>query len=103
MFDAIAKNLPNTVIFVLGPWSPGSPRTDQRDAIKAAVGTRANFYFIDNVAQQWQTGTGNVADPKRDGNGDLYVSDDGTHPSAAGHIYLAGKVADAVKQVLNTF
>ena len=103
VFDAVAKNLPNTIVFVIGPWSPGFPRTEQRDAIKAAVGTRANFYFIDNVAEQWQTGTGNVAHPKGDGNGDVYVSDDGAHPSAAGHVYLAGKVAAAVKQVLNTF
>lgn len=103
LFDAVEKNLPFTVVFVLGPWSPGSAFIDQRDAIKAAVGSRANFHFIDNVGERWQTGTGNAGDLKGDGNGDVYVSEDGTHPTPAGHVYLAGKVADAVAKVVKGF
>jgi lysophospholipase L1-like esterase len=103
LFDDVQKNLPNTVVFVVGPWSPGCELQAHQDAIKAAVGTRANFYFIDNMGEQWQTGTGNVANPKGDGNSDIYISADGVHPTAAGHIYLAGKIADAVRKVVNTF
>ncbi|WP_423194020.1 SGNH/GDSL hydrolase family protein [Cupriavidus sp. H18C2] len=103
LFDEIATRLPNTTVFVLGPWSPGSTHVEQRDAIRAAVGQRANFHFIDNIAEQWQTGTGNVANPKGDGNGDIYVSADGTHPTLAGHIYLADKVAAAMRAVIGKF
>ncbi|UBM08364.1 SGNH/GDSL hydrolase family protein [Cupriavidus metallidurans] len=103
LFDDVQKNLPNTVVFVVGPWSPGCELQAHQDAIKAAVGTRANFYFIDNMGEQWLTGTGNVANPKGDGNSDIYISADGVHPTAAGHIYLAGKMADAVRKVVNTF
>uniref|UniRef100_UPI003FA78381 hypothetical protein n=1 Tax=Salmonella enterica TaxID=28901 RepID=UPI003FA78381 len=41
----------------------------------------------------WQTGTGTVASPRGDGNGDLYVSADGTHPSEAGADYLGDTIA----------
>ncbi|MCA3186851.1 SGNH/GDSL hydrolase family protein [Cupriavidus sp.] len=103
LFDDIKAKLPNTIVFVLGPWSPGSTHVIQRDAIKAAVGGRANFHFIDNVGEQWQTGSGNVANPKGDGNGDVYVSADGTHPTLAGHIFLTEKVAAAMRKVIGTF
>ena len=103
LFDEISVKLPNTVVFVLGPWSAGSRHVDQQQAIKAAVGARANFHFIDNVGEQWQTGTGNVANPKGDGNGDIYLSGDGTHPTLAGHVYLADKVAGAMRQVIDKF
>jgi lysophospholipase L1-like esterase len=50
----------------------------------------------------WQTGTGTEATPKGDGNGDLYLSGDGTHPNEAGVVYLAGRLALAIKQGLAT-
>lgn len=103
LFNEIATKLPNTIVFVLGPWSPGSTHTAQRDAIQAAVGQRNNFHFIDNVGEQWQTGTGTVTSPKGDGNGDIYVSHDRMHPTLAGHIYLADKVASAMRTVIGKF
>jgi lysophospholipase L1-like esterase len=50
----------------------------------------------------WQTGTGNEASPKGDGNGDLYVSSDGTHPNEAGVAYLSGRLAVSIRLGLAT-
>jgi hypothetical protein len=49
--------------------------------------------FIDNIAEQWITGTGNVPVPKGNGNADLYISADGTHPTQAGHDYVGQRLA----------
>jgi lysophospholipase L1-like esterase len=44
----------------------------------------------------WMTGTGNVSDPHGDGNADLYLSADGTHPSTAGWPHFGAKFAYAL-------
>jgi lysophospholipase L1-like esterase len=78
-------------------------------------GVAAPWIFIDNLnsgwrnsvgaqdagtGQGWQTGTGTVAHPKGDGNGDLYVSADGTHPTEAGSVYLGTRLAETIKAAI---
>ena len=103
MFDRIAARLPNTVVFVLGPWRPYNGDTSDRDGIKAAVGSRPNFFFVDNVAENWQTGNSTVAHPNGSGNNDAYLSSDGIHPTLTGHKYLAGLLARDLRAIIGTF
>lgn len=50
----------------------------------------------------WQTGEGRVGAVTGKGNGDLYVSSDATHPSAAGVSYLGSMIAHNLRQgILN--
>ena len=44
----------------------------------------------------WMTGTGNVSDPQGDGNADLYLAADDTHPSEAGWPHFGAKFAYAL-------
>jgi lysophospholipase L1-like esterase len=85
---------PGTHIVLMGPmWGTGNPSTGVlqiRDAL-ATVARALNIPFIDPLREQWITGderygTGNAAN---------YILRDRTHPTIAGHQYLAGRlVAD---------
>lgn len=102
LFDEIRAALPETLVFVTGPMATlNRVRGGVNAAIKAAVGNRANFIWVPNVDEPWLTGTGTVASTRGDGNADQYISADITHPTPAGIDYLAGKLADFVKQAVN--
>lgn len=102
LFDEIQSGLPDTLVFVTGPVATlNRVRGGVNAAIKAAVGTRANFIWVPNVDEPWLTGTGTVSRPRGDGNADQYISADITHPTPAGIDYLAGRLADFVKQAVN--
>lgn len=102
LFDQIQAELPNTIVFVLGPWNPRSAtRPSLNVAIKAAAAGRRNFYWVPGFEDAWITGTGRVGSPRFDGNSDLVVSADGTHPSPYGIKYLANKFAESVKALIN--
>ncbi|MDX1951873.1 MAG: SGNH/GDSL hydrolase family protein [Verrucomicrobiota bacterium] len=95
LYDLLLTNLPNTRIVVIGPWwSRGNPPDfllRARDAVRDAAQSRS-LLFIDPVVGQntgWITGTGNIAEPQGDGNADIYISSDSTHPTDLGHQYLA--------------
>lgn len=98
LFDQIQTDLPQTLVFVTGPWATTSRvRSGVNAALKAAVGARSNFIWVPNVDDAWLTGTGNAGAPKGDGNADTFVSADTTHPTPAGIEYLAGKLSDFIK------
>ncbi|MBL8307008.1 MAG: SGNH/GDSL hydrolase family protein [Rubrivivax sp.] len=102
LFDEIQAALPDTLVFVTGPVATlNRVRGGVNAAIKAAVGTRANFIWVPNVDEPWLTGTGTVSRPRGDGNADQYISADITHPTPAGIDYLAGRLADFIKQAVN--
>ncbi len=122
-FKQLRAALPETVLVALGPWQPNVayyPQTARRkaDTIKAALQAVAGpWIFVDNLSSGWlnstgtedagsgigwQTGTGNEASRKGDGNGDLYLTADGVHPNEAGVAYLAGRLADSIKLALDT-
>ena len=114
--------LPNAVLAATGPWQPNvnfSPQSgrDKADTIRAALQAVAGpWVFLDNLrggwlassgasspaTGAWQTGTGNVGNPRGDGNGDLYVSGDGTHPSKAGCSYLGEQIATQLRAAIAT-
>jgi lysophospholipase L1-like esterase len=99
VFNAIRTNLPHARIYTMGPfWSNGSPTssvTDARDAIEAAAAS-AGVQFIDNIDEEWITGSGRVGSTTGSGNADYYTGTDNTHPSQAGHNYYAYRLATAI-------
>jgi lysophospholipase L1-like esterase len=103
LFSEIQSRLPATQIFVVGPWGPGGYAGQSAKAgdIRAAVGSRPNFTYIDNST--WQTGNGNVANPNGSGNGDQYVGPDGVHPTQAGHTYLATRLTADMRSTIQAW
>ena len=113
LFDAIMTGLPDCALIVVGPWWPnGSPVANNikvRDSIREKSLPYARL-FIDNLGGTipytgteadykdtgWMTGTGYVTAIANDGNADFYTSSDGTHPTQAGHDYLALRLAEAI-------
>ena len=74
-------------------------------AIQTGVTRAADplVYFIPTVNGPngpWMTGTGNTSAPAGNGNCDIYISSDGTHPNDAGHAYLAGRMADEIMRLV---
>jgi lysophospholipase L1-like esterase len=114
--------LPQSVLAAIGPWAPvesipvnpvaQSKLETIRSSLQAIAGP---WVFVDNLnggwinssgasspptGRGWQTGTGNVGAPKGDGNGDLYVSADGTHPTPAGNVYLGQLLATNLRAAI---
>jgi lysophospholipase L1-like esterase len=113
-FQQLRAALPNSVLAAIGPWAPvqsiptNPVAQGKLNIIQAGLESVAGpWVFIDNLnggwfnssgasgpsTGPWQTGTGNVAHPTGDGNGDIYVSADGTHPTVAGNMYLGRMLA----------
>lgn len=120
-FRALRAALPDAVLVALAPWEPNAAFNPADARAKAAViksalsAVAAPWIIVDNLnsgwsnssgAQDagtgvgWQTGTGTVANPKGDGNGDLYVNADGTHPSEAGAVYLGKRLAQTIRSAI---
>lgn len=99
LFGAIVAALPKARIYALGPfWPNGSPTqaaTDVRDALQTAA-NQIGVTFLDTITSPWITGSGKVGTTTGTGNADLYTSSDGTHPTDAGHAYLAHRIASAI-------
>lgn len=121
-FRDLRAALPNAVLAALGPWAPvestpvDAVAQSKADTIRAALRSIAGpWVFLDNLhggwinsaggsaasnGRGWQTGTGNVGQPRGDGNGDVYVSADGVHPTPAGCEYLGGVIASQLRAAI---
>lgn len=101
LFDRITRELPDTVVFVLGPWSPRSAvRPEINAALLTAASGRPNFHWVPNYDDHWITGTGRDGAPTGDGNSDVMIGGDGTHPTPEGHRYLAQRFATYMRRML---
>ncbi len=114
-FRDLRSALPDAVLAAMGPWAPveslpvDAVAQSKADTILAALQSIAGpWVFLDNLhggwitsagasapatGRGWQTGTGNVGQPRGDGNGDTYVAADGVHPTPVGCQYLGGIIA----------
>ena len=120
-YRALRAALPDSVLVATGPWVPrASIPTDpvqqsKAETIKAALrDVGGHWVFLDNLSGgwtnsagasappsgAWQTGTGTSANPRGDGNADLYLSADGTHPNEAGCLYLGTCIATNLRAAL---
>jgi lysophospholipase L1-like esterase len=109
--------LPNSVIAAMGPWAPrqsiptSSIAQGKLNVISSVLQSITGpWVLIDNLnggwlnssgasgpqTGPWQTGTGNAGAPTGVGNGDIYVSADGTHPTPLGHEYLGRMLASSL-------
>lgn len=80
---------PTTHVIVIGPWWPNGHPTPGISAMNAALRNAARahgFVYIDPIGEHWITGT---RDNPASGNAIRMIGPDGTHPSPAGHRYLA--------------
>lgn len=98
VWDGITAALPNVELIVVGPFFPRSgaglpAEMAEMDAALRGLAVERGLRYISPITGEWITGTGHVGAPASDGNADLYISSDGTHPSAAGHAYLAWRLA----------
>lgn len=99
---------PGKPIIVFGVPQPGGVgEITKEQAIQAAVQQFNDplAFFIPvstDPTGAWITGTGNVAAPTGSGNGDVYISADGTHPTASlGNPYLAiSKAVPAIQNII---
>jgi lysophospholipase L1-like esterase len=118
-FTLLRSMYPTTVLVATAPWSPlqsnatSGPYPGVRDKIYAGMSAvNGPWCFIDNLLGTWvnstgksgsagnltwQTGSGRAGATTGTGNGDLYVSSDGTHPSTAGIAYLADRLTTSIR------
>jgi lysophospholipase L1-like esterase len=98
VLSGLRAGLPDAPIYVVGPWCPPgstySAQSAKYTAMQGAVAAVSNCIFID--PHTWFTGTGNTSNIIGDGNSDVYIQSDNTHPNTVGRSYLAGRMADAI-------
>ncbi|MCP9954218.1 SGNH/GDSL hydrolase family protein [Actinomadura madurae] len=89
---------PGTHIVLMGPlWGTGAPvpgAVAVRDALKTLAG-QVGVPFVDPIGEQWITGdlvTGQ-------GNAPRLIKKDRTHPTPAGHLYVATRLAADLKRM----
>ena len=102
-YEAVRTQLPNTPIFVVGPFNTVESNYNSvlASAIKTEVDKIADAYWIDN--SDWITGTGKATALIGDGIADWVRSDDNTHPTNEGHDYYAERIAGAMTEIIRGF
>lgn len=121
VYTALRAALPNALIVAQTAWAPsqtagqaggGKYQLMRTNLYSVMAGLAGPWILIDNLAGTWstskgtnsgagtgpwQTGDGRVGAPTGTGNGDTWVSADGTHPTAAGYKGLGELFAAAYK------
>jgi len=98
VWDAVIAARPQTQLIIVGPWSNrGGIYVDSvlvaMDTALAALASARGLRYISPIQEGWITGNGKVGATTGNGNADIYISTDGTHPSNAGHEYLGWRLA----------
>lgn len=109
--QTLRAGLPTVPIVVLGVWpkstGPSAAVLTTEGAVSAAV-TQFNdpLCVFEPIATDptgsWIFGTGNTGAPAGNGNADLYIGSDGTHPNDAGYDFLGRRSAVAVQSAIRT-
>lgn len=98
LLTEISTTWPSTPVVMIGPiWGSGQPRPSIlaiRDRLQLTA-TELKIPFIDPIAEKWITGS----QRSRTGNAAKYILRDQTHPTAAGHRYLATRLAEHLKRL----
>ncbi|MEU3903302.1 GDSL-type esterase/lipase family protein [Streptomyces goshikiensis] len=117
LYSTIRTGLPSCEVYVIGCWSPtGSPGASitNTDATLRAAAATAGYPFISPITGAiydstgalvathgaWITGTGRVGATTGTGNADIYIGTDAVHPTDAGHVYLARRIAAAIRELM---
>ncbi|QDP52414.1 MAG: putative GDSL-like lipase/acylhydrolase family protein [Prokaryotic dsDNA virus sp.] len=100
--DIVQAGLPDATIVLLGSFTKGEANTSMQNntALIEAAATARGLYFVNPTGTAngdgWITGTGNDGNLQGDGNADIFVSSDGTHPNDAGHEFHAQRLYNAL-------
>jgi lysophospholipase L1-like esterase len=103
---ALLSARPDAIVFMTGPMvttgggNAGSSLTAGQAKAAAAARFPRNVAYIDNQADLWAQGTGRLGAATGDGNADWIRGIDGTHPSIAGHEYLAARIAAGIARAI---
>lgn len=104
LFDRLNTELPGVPVIVVGrqsygPNSHNSTTTDSSPHLRTAADAAPNVSgYVDPVAEDWITGTGNTVSPTGDGTADLYHNGHHlNHLSLAGNRFYAEKLAQIVE------
>lgn len=112
--DIVIGNTPDLIVIMGGPipssnlegYNPAIGATIIQNAKKAACNKYPrNCAFIETlgnsaIAQPWVFGTGKQTAPAGNGNADLVIGSDGTHPTIFGHNFLASRIVTETAKVL---
>lgn len=95
VFSSLRSAAPDATIMATSVMWPrsglyGSNSASRNTAIQSAV-EAVGGYYIDTAG--WFTGTGNSGSTNGTGNSDYFLGSDSTHPTAAGHLYIARQMA----------
>lgn len=98
LLERAGQRWPGTHIVLMGPiWGTGTPTRGAiavRDALKDLAG-KLGIPFIDPIGERWITGDTATGQ----GNAARYIKRDRTHPTEAGHRYLATRLARDLRQM----
>ena len=100
--DIVQAGLPDATIVLLGSFTKGEANTSMQNntALIEAAAIARGLYFINPTGTAngdgWITGTGNDGNLQGDGNADIFVSSDGTHPNDAGHEFHAQRLYNSL-------
>lgn len=98
---------PKARIFVVAPWvqARGTASVPLENALRAEfVGwddPLSHFIPVATDTPPWNTGSGHVGATTGTGNSDVYTNNDNTHPSNAGHAYIATRMAATIRTIIN--
>lgn len=103
LFAMLAADKPGVPIVVAGVQSASKQGTTQQEtdvnnaARTAALSARGMVRYVDEIGQQWLTGTGNSINPQGT-NRDLYVGNDDLHPTRdAGNEWRARRFLNSLE------
>lgn len=99
--SGLQAGLPNVPIVVVGPWWGNSFPTTSAVAVDRdvqQVATSLGMPFVSPLQEQWITGSNDGTVP---GNRSEYIGPDKTHPSQAGHDYLASRIVAFLRTLPN--
>lgn len=107
LYTSIKSSLPSCEVYVLGCYSPtGSPAgsiTNTDNTIKAAAAA-ANFPFISPLTGGCYNAAGTLVATHgafiTSANAASYIGGDAIHPNDAGHVYLARRITQAIRELM---
>lgn len=93
-YTNLKQLLPNAQIVIVSNWRFKGSLVPKWDDISYRLERKANeigALFIDT--RNWITGDGNIANPNDSGNADIFIQEDGVHPTEQGQIFLGEMLA----------
>lgn len=106
-WNKVLADNPDALCIAVGPFTAPGPTVSLAlsNAIKNGVAAASEFntrlFYIDTISKVYQSGTGRVGATQTTGNSSIYIGTDNVHPNQAGHDYLAKRVSEDIKDIIN--